>query len=250
MKELADVHCHLNFENFRRDFDDVVRRARVAGVLLIIDSGFDHISNERSISISGVYDGVLHSTLGFSPNRIGKSDHRFVINQILEHQESIIGIGEVGIDLKKAKADYSLQKKIFLEFVSLAEELDKPLIVHARGAEERVYNLLAGKDVRVVFHCYTGSKALASKIVDSGHYISLSTLVCFSKNVQEIALSLEPEHVLLETDSPFLSPDRGRNEPMKVSYAYKKLSEIYSIAIEELSSKLIKNVKEIFDVNP
>ncbi len=248
MRELADVHCHLNFENFKKDLDDVVRRARVAGVLLIIDSGFDYISNERSIGISGMHDGILHSTLGFSPNRIGKSDYRFVVDQILEHQESIIGIGEVGIDLKKAKADYTLQKRIFLEFVSLAEELEKPLIVHARRAEEKVFNLIANRDVRVVFHCYTGNKALARKIADSGHYISLSTLVCFSKNVQEIASSLEPEHVLLETDSPFLSPDKGRNEPEKVRYAYKKLSEITGISVEELSSKLIKNVKEIFDV--
>ncbi len=247
--ELADVHCHLNFDSFNRDRREVLQRALVSGVVFIVDSGFDFPSNERSLRISGEYPDAVHSTLGFSPNRIGKSDPRYVVSQILENRERIIGIGEVGLDLKKAKASYSEQKDVFLTFVDLAEELDLPLIIHARKAEERAFDLIKSRDVVAVFHCYTGSESLVPRIVDSGHYVSLSTLVCFSENVRKIAEIVDEGHLLLETDSPFLSPIKGRNEPANVRMAYETVAEVKGMEVDELSIKLIKNAREVFDVD-
>lgn len=249
MMELADVHCHLNFDSFNRDRDEVIRRAKVSGVVFLIDSGFDYPSNERSLRVSESYEGFVFSSLGFSPNRIGKSDPRYVTNQIEEYRDRIVGIGEVGLDLKKAKASYEEQKEIFLQFVELAEELDLPLIIHARKAEERAFDLIKNRDVVAVFHCYTGSENLVPRIVDSGHYISLSTLVCFSENVKKIAEVIDEERLLLETDSPFLSPIKGRNEPANVRMAYETVAEIKEMEVDELSIKLIKNAREIFDVD-
>lgn len=247
--EFADIHCHLNFDSFNKDREEVIQRAKIAGVVFIIDSGFDYPSNERSLRVSRSHDGFIFSTLGFSPNRIGKSDPRYVVNQIMENGESIVGIGEVGLDLKKAKASYEEQKEVFLMFVDLAEELDLPLIIHARKAEERAFDLIKSRDVVAVFHCYTGSDALISRITDAGHYISISTLVCFSDNVKRIAEVVDVDHLLLETDSPFLSPVKGRNEPANVRMAYETVADIQGIDADELAIKLIKNVREVFDVD-
>ncbi|NOY10606.1 MAG: YchF/TatD family DNA exonuclease [Archaeoglobi archaeon] len=249
MMELADVHCHLNFDSFNRDRDEVVRRAKVAGVVFLIDSGFDYTSNERSLRVSGSYEGFVFSTLGFSPNRIGKSDPRYVANQIEENRDRIIGVGEVGLDLKKAKASYEQQKEIFLQFVELAEELELPLIIHARKAEERAFDLIKSRDVTAVFHCYTGSTSLVGRITDAEHYISLSTLVCFSDNVKRIAEVVDVDHLLLETDSPFLSPVKGRNEPANVKMAYETVASLQGVGVDELAIKLIKNAREVFDVD-
>ncbi len=247
--ELADIHCHLNFDSFNKDRDEVISRAKVAGVVFIIDSGFDYPSNERSLRVSRSHDGYIYSTLGFSPNRIGKSDPRYVVSQIEESRDEIIGIGEVGLDLKKAKASYEKQKEVFMEFVDLAEELDLPLVIHARKAEERAFDLIKSRDVLAVFHCYTGSESLVGRICDAGHYISLSTLVCFSDNVRRIAEVVDVDHLLLETDSPFLSPVRGRNEPANVRMAYESVAELKGVDVDELAIKLIKNAREVFDVD-
>lgn len=244
----ADIHCHLNFDSFSKDRVEVVRRAKISGLEFVIDSGFDYSSNEKSLRISEEHEGYVYSTIGFSPNRIGKSDYRFALSQVYENADRIAGIGEVGIDLKKAQADYETQKYIFLEFLRIAEEIDKPVIIHARKAEERVYELVKGIDVPVVFHCYTGSESLAERIADSGMFISLSTLICYSENVQKIAEVVEPENLFFETDSPFLSPLKGRNEPANVKLAYEKYAEIKGMDLDEVANKLIKNAREVFDI--
>ncbi len=245
----ADIHCHLNFDRFNEDRDDVIRKAKISGLEFIIDSGFDHVSNERSLRISQAYEGYVYSTLGFSPNRIGKSDYRYAIDQIIEFSDRIVGIGEVGIDLKKARAGYEKQKEIFLEFVKIAEEIDKPLVIHARKAEEKVFNIIKNRDVTAIFHCYTGSENLMRRIQDAGFYISLSTLVCFAENVEKIAEKVDIDYLMLETDSPFLSPLKGRNEPSNVKYAYEKISQIMDINNDEVSNKLIKNASHVFDIH-
>ncbi len=247
--ELVDIHCHLNFDSFSGDRDEVIRNAKITGLLFIIDSGFDFLSNERSLRISQTYDGFVYSTLGFSPNRIGKSDYRYAIDQIFKFSDRIVGVGEVGIDLKKAKASYEKQKEVFLEFVKLAEEINKPLVIHARKAEEKVYNIIKDRDITAVFHCYTGSESLVRRIQDSGFYVSISTLVCFASNVKKIVEHISIDNLLLETDSPFLSPLKGRNEPSNVKYAYQKISQIMAIDNDEVSNKLIKNAGQVFDIH-
>ncbi len=243
---IADVHCHLNFDRFKKDRDEVVRRALIAGVVEIIDSGFDHISNEASLKISERYENI-RSTLGLSPNRIGKSDYRFVISQIEENVHRIVGIGEVGLDLKKCPIPLRKQKEIFSKFITLSEELELPLIIHARKAEDKAFDMVKGRDITVVFHCYTGSPNLAEKIVDEGFYISISTLVCISDNVRKVAERIEIENMLLETDSPFLSPFKGRNEPANVIYALKEVATLKESNQEDLAKVIMKNVERVFN---
>ncbi len=176
MIEIADIHCHLNLDRFNRDREEVIRRATISGVVEIIDSGYDFNSNEKSLCISGKYKQV-HSTLGFSPSKIRREDHRFVLGQIRDNRDKIVGIGEVGLDLKKCEVPIEKQKEIFLDFIELAEEIGLPLIIHARKAEDKAFDLIKNMDIKAVFHCYTASPSLAENISNSGFYISISTLV-------------------------------------------------------------------------
>ena len=243
MIEIVDAHCHLDFENFKNDRDEVIRRAKASGVIAVINSGYDYYSNHRTLQIASSY---VFPTLGFSPNRIGKSSVEHVVEQIRENQELIVGVGEVGLDTVKNSIPLKKQKEVFELFISLAEELQKPLVIHARGAEEEAFRMVSGRDVDVVFHCYSGNSRLMKTIEDAGYYVSLSTLVCFSEKHKELARRVDVERLLLETDSPFLSPFRGRNEPAYVIEALKAVSVLQGMEAEELGLVIIRNTQKIF----
>jgi|Deesub1362A_J573_1020465.scaffolds.fasta_scaffold00063_4 TatD DNase family protein len=243
MIEIIDAHCHLDFENFKNDREEVIRRAKAAGVIAVVNSGYDYYSNYRTLQIASDY---VFPTLGFSPNRIGKSSVEHVIEQIRENEKLVVGVGEVGLDVVKNSIPLSKQKEVFELFISLAEELQKPLIIHARGAEEDAFRMISGRDIEAVFHCYSGNSRLMKAIEDTGYYISLSTLICFSGKHKELAKRVDLDKLLLETDSPFLSPFRGRNEPTYVIEALRVVSDLQGIEEEELSSVILENTQKIF----
>jgi TatD DNase family protein len=243
MIEIIDAHCHLDFDNFKNDRKEVIRRAKASGVIAVINSGYDYYSNHRTLQIASDY---VFPTLGFSPNRIGKSSVEHVVEQIRENEKLIVGVGEVGLDAVKNSIPLSRQKEVFEVFISLAEELQRPLVIHARGAEEEAFSMVSGRDVDVVFHCYSGSSRLMKAIEDAGYYISLSTLICFSEKHKELAKRVDVEKLLLETDSPFLSPFRGRNEPAYVVEALNVVSDLQGFEAGELGSIIIGNTQKIF----
>ena len=248
MIEIIDAHCHLDFENYKNDRDEVIRRAKAAGVIAVINSGYDYYSNHRTLQIAQTASDYVFPTLGFSPNRIGKSSVEHVIEQIREHEELIIGVGEVGLDAVKNSIPLNKQKEVFEVFISLAEELQKPLVIHARGAEEEAFKMVTGRDVEVIFHCYSGNSRLMKEIEESGNYISLSTLVCFSEKHKGLARKVDIERLLLETDSPFLSPFRGRNEPAYVVEALKVIAGVQGLKEEELAPVVLRNTQKVFKV--
>jgi len=247
MHELVDSHCHIDFSNFDGDRKEVILRALRDGVIAIINSGYDYRSNERSLDIARDFKEV-EATLGLSPNRIHVDDYRIVVEQIRDNEKKIVGIGEVGLDLLKAKASLEKQKEVFKQFLSLAEELNKPIVIHARKAESIAFDVVKNYDVLAVFHCYSGSEAVMKNIEDAGHYISLSTLVCFSEKHKKLAEKVNLENLILETDSPFLSPFRGRNEPKNVLYAAKFVAEAKGLDLEDVAETTTRNAQKIFKI--
>lgn len=243
MIELIDAHCHLNLDKFNKDRDEVIRRAKAAGVIEIIDSGFDYYSNFRALQLRG---SNIHVTLGLSPNRIPNSDVERTIAQIAENADSIAGIGEVGLDVVKCPLPLEKQKEVFTKFIELAEELEKPLVIHARKSESEALKMISRRYVTAMFHCFSGSIKVMRNIENSNHMISLSTLVCFSQRHQEIASKVNLENLMLETDSPFLSPVRGRNEPANLVFALRKIAEIKEMSNEELATITFRNTQKFF----
>ncbi len=247
MLELVDSHCHLDFSNFNGDREEVVLRAVRRGVVAIVNSGYDFRSNERSLEVSRKFE-IVSATLGLSPNRIHVEDYRTVIDQITDYEDEIVGIGEVGLDLLKARVGLNEQKKVFVEFLKLAEELDKPVVIHARKAENIAYDIVRNYDVVAVFHCYSGSEAVMKNIVDAGHYVSLSTLVYFSEKHKKLARVVELDNLLLETDSPFLSPFRGRNEPGNVYFAAESVAKVKGVELDEVAERTTRNAQKVFKI--
>ncbi len=247
MFELVDSHCHIDFNTFNGDRKEVILRALREGVISIINSGYDYKSNERTLRVSESFEEV-YATLGLSPNRIHIDDYRIVVDQIRDNMDRIVGIGEVGLDLLKAKASLEEQKEIFKRFLSLAEELNKPIVIHARKAESLAFDMVKNYDVVAVFHCYSGSEAVMKNIEDAGHYISLSTLVCFSEKHKKLAEKVDLDYLLLETDSPFLSPFRGRNEPKNVIYAAKAVAEAKGLELADVADATTRNAQKIFKI--
>ncbi|MDI3502750.1 MAG: TatD DNase family protein [Archaeoglobi archaeon] len=245
---VIDSHAHLDFPSFNRDREEVIQRAIERGVL-IINSGIDLGSNKRTLSLFRDLDGVW-ITFGQSPNDL--RDLKAVeknIEFIRRHADDAIAIGEIGLDFYRERREEmrEIQRKVFLNFLNLAEELEKPVVIHAREAEREAFEMIP-EGIKAVFHCYGGTPELAEEIVRRGHLISISTLVCFSKRHQEIARALE-DGFTVETDSPFLSPRRGmRNEPVFVLDAVEKISEIKGVEKEEIERRILRETRKFFEI--
>lgn len=249
--DIIDSHAHLDFPRFDDDRREVIRRARVSGVTEIINAGIDYVTNNSTLVLSKEYD-FIYPILGLGPNRIASLNRRglaAVMSQITQHLEDIAGVGEVGLDYFHCTDERlrDRQRCVLQEFVELAGTIDKPLVLHARCAEE-----VALKMVReckcVVFHCYSGSVEVMRELLDYGFYVSLATLVCFSQHHQRLAEEVPLKRLIVETDSPFLSPRRGRNEPAFLVDAINTLSEVKKTSAVQIASRTAENARKIFGI--
>jgi TatD DNase family protein len=244
--ELIDAHCHLQMNQFSRDRDEVIRRALSTGVVEIVVSGFDSISNYEALKLNSRKG--IHITLGLSPNVRRRENIDFIKSQITENANRIVAIGEVGIDKVKSKMPIEKQREILEEFLFLAEDLDKPVVIHAREAETEVIQILKNFSIECMFHCFSGNPKALRIIQDCGYLISISTMISFSEKVRKIAKEVDVENLLIETDSPFLSPTKGRNEPANLVYALNEVSKQKEMDKEELGLILTGNTRRFYRI--
>jgi TatD DNase family protein len=160
-----------------------------------------------------------------------------------------VGIGEAGLDFRDCKTneERERQSRAFKKVIELAKELDKPLVVHARLAEAEVMKLVRNVD-SVIYHCYSGHVETMQEIVDMGYYISLATLVCFSEHHQVLAEAVPIESLLLETDSPFLSSRKGRNEPAFIVDSIPVVAQLKDMEPAEIAKLTTKNARRAFKI--
>ncbi|ABR56855.1 hydrolase, TatD family [Methanococcus aeolicus Nankai-3] len=256
-----DSHCHIEDKSFNKNRDAIIKNAMNNNVK-IITSGANLGGCERALKIKKDYSDIynIYLTLGFHPCYTNADD--YVINKvydlILKNEKNIVGIGEIGLDINTVNINNpDRQKNIFVKFIDLANELNKPIVVHARGREEECYNTITGSskfnNIISMFHCYSGDIELANKLINAGHYISISTLVCFSELHVNLVKNLELENIVVETDSPYLSPIKGeKNLPTNVIkvvekiYDIKKEEETYNY--DEIVNIIYRNTKILFNI--
>jgi len=244
--KFIDVHAHLDR---LKKVAKVVERARDKGVYIIVSCGIDLDSDEKTIEYIRKYPEVK-GILGLHPLDIASTsekDIKEVISFIRKHKENIIGIGEIGIDMKE-EVNFDEQKKIFEKMIVLAKELDKPVLVHSRKAELECIEILeTHKMKKVIMHCFSGRKALLKRIEDNGWFISIPASIKYSEQFQLFAKLMPLENIFCETDSPFLHPDRERdNEPVNVIESYKKIAEIKKINIKDVCGEISENFEKLF----
>ena len=253
---LIDSHCHLIFENFEGDFDDVVNRWRSKGVKKLLHACVELSEIPKIKSISSSYEEVFYS-VGLHPLDAKKwnSCSKLILKKAIEEDKRIVAIGELGLDLFKNK-DLEIQTNALIPQMELAYEFDLPVIIHCRDASREMIEIcrdLSKKQrcPRGVLHCWSGTSEEMQEFLDLGFYISFSGIVTFPKAypTHECARLVPYDKYLIETDSPFLAPVpyRGkRNEPAYVENVAKALATIRSTSFETIAHESSKNAEELF----
>lgn len=246
---LIDTHCHLGKEDYN-NLDEVINEMK--GIMII--SGCDTRSNKEVLEIVNKYSNV-YGTLGIHPEEIDDiSDNDFTFIEENINNNKIVGIGEIGLDYYFRKDNIDRQKKVLDKQLKLAQKYNKPVVIHSREAIQDTYDILREYDLTGTIHCFSSSLEMAKEFIKLGYKIGVGGIVTFknSKKLREIVSSLDLENILLETDSPYLTPEpfRGqKNKPSNVELVAQKISEIKSISKEEVIDITGENAKKLFDLN-
>jgi TatD DNase family protein len=273
---MIDVHCHLNFHKFKEDYDEVIKRARKKGVTRIINTGTKLDSSQHAIELADTYDD-LFAIVGVHPHHADKlelrQDAEETTNQVdwvkgleeMTKHPKVLGIGECGLDYYSYQSngivDPKLQKEVFEAQIELSHRAEIPLQIHNRQAGEDVIDMLTHhknllQDVPGMFHCFAGSEKVLKDALDLGFYIGFDGNVTYkgiakgeTTDLKDLAKIVPPERLVLETDSPYLTPHpyRGeRNEPQYVIIVAQFIAELKKIPLETLVEQTDKNVYTIF----
>lgn len=267
---LIDSHAHLYFPGLLEDFEGVLKRAIGAGVNYIINIGTDIETSQKALAQAkqALENNIqIYSTIGIHPHDVidsltNTSIQEF-INQLeqlyLNNKEKIIAVGECGLDFSTSPQDdtKNIQIKLFKAQIDLAKKLNLPLIIHCRDAwDEMLNHLCFTSDVvhNGVFHCYSGDLEITKRVLNTPLFISFAGNITYPKNegLRESAKIIPLDRILLETDSPFLAPQKYRgktNEPSFVTEVAKCLSEIKNISLEELVNQTNQNSMKLFNIN-
>ena len=253
---IIDSHCHLTYEPMSSSLDDTIKRANNDGVKYLLTISTEDKSFKNILDIVEKYKSV-YGTYGIHPHEAKK--HKDVrSNHIIENvkkSNKIIGIGESGLDFYYNHSEKKDQISSFLEHIDASQKMNLPLIVHTRSAEEDTYQILKEakyqKDLKILIHCFTGTKEFAFKLLDLGAYISASGVVTFkkSKELAETFKQIPSNRILVETDSPYLAPEplRGKNnEPSYIVHTVKFLSILKNISFKNFSDTTTQNFFNLF----
>lgn len=248
---MIDIHAHLAFPDFDKDRDLVVAKCKKELSAVVVSSA-KYDESLKVLDLASKNKNFLFATLGHHPTE--GDDYEGVLRLIKQNKDRISGVGEAGLDFhfEQDKNKRKEQEEIFQKFIDLAERLKLPLVIHSWDAENECFEAVKDRDLNAVFHCYSGSRELAKEILERGFYISISTQVCFSKNHKKLAKTIPLEKMLLETDAPFLSPNKTENEkrnfPWNIKISAEKIAEIKKVSKEEILESAKNNAVRLFNL--
>jgi TatD DNase family protein len=256
MNLLVDSHCHLDFPEFEAERDDVVARARDAGVGWMLTIGTRATAFDGVLAIAERFENV-YCSVGIHPHEAGReptlSPEHLV--RMAARSPKVVGFGEAGLDYYYDHSPREDQKRVFRIHAAAAREAQLPLIVHTRDADEDTVQILSEEQAAGAFpgviHCFSTGRQLAEKAIELGMYVSLSGILTFprAEALREIVRDLPLERLLVETDSPYLAPvpRRGkRNEPAFVAHTAARLAEIKAVPPDDLARVTTENFFRLF----
>ncbi len=255
---IIDSHCHLDYEPLKSDLNNVLSRARKSGVNYFLTICTTDESFVKILEILKNNSNV-YGTYGIHPHETKKYT-KLSIDSILKNikkDKKIIGIGETGLDFYYSYSEKKAQIDCFIKHIRACQTSSKTLIVHSRSADKETFEVLSSemknKNFKVLMHCFTGSKDFAHKLLDLGCYFSASGIITFknSKDLKETFKSIPKDRILVETDSPYLSPEplRGKpNEPSNIVYTLKCISEIKKETDLSMQNITTKNFFNLFNL--
>ncbi|WP_425446809.1 TatD family hydrolase [Dethiothermospora halolimnae] len=254
---LIDSHAHLDDGRFDKDRDKIIKSLKEDDVDIVINPGADFLSSVKSVNMSEKYDNI-YAAVGIHPHEAkNMGEDTIGLLRDLSKKGKVVAIGEIGLDYHYDNSPRDIQKEKFREQIKLAKELNLPIIVHDREAHKDTYDIISSEydgKLTGVIHSFSSSTEMAKKYIDMGFYISFSGPITFknAKQPKEVAKEISLDHILIETDSPYLTPEphRGkRNEPLNVRYIAGKIAELKGISFEKVMKKTAENTKKLFKIN-
>ena len=251
---MIDSHCHLDHEPLLNNINEVLKRSKDVGIKKLLTicttlKGFNNIKNILTI------DKIIYGTFGIHPHETDNDNiSKNIIVKNIKKNPKLIGIGETGLDFYYNHSKKNKQIDSFKRHIEAALETNLPIIVHSRNAEEETFNILSKykhEKPKILMHCFTGSYNFYKKMEELNSFFSASGIITFnnSQDLQNTFLKIPNNKLLVETDSPFLSPVpmRGKkNEPSFIKYTIKKLAEIKNINMSEMIGITTDNFNKLF----
>lgn len=239
---IIDTHCHLdeyeNIDEIIKEFDGIM-----------ITSGYDDKSNIKVLELVSKYPNV-YGTLGIHPE---EASNNYNLNIILENinNKKIVAIGEIGLDYHYTKENKEKQHELFIKQLDIAKKYNKPVVIHSRDAIGDTYDILSHYNLKGSIHCFSSNTEMALKFIHLGYKIGIGGVLTFKngKKLQEVVNNIDIEDILIETDSPYMTPEpfRGcKNKPKNVYYVALKIAELKGINVNEIISITSMNANEVF----
>ena len=247
---LIDTHCHL-YSEYYSDIDDIVNLAKKSNVNILINNGCDSKSNKEVIDLLDKYKN-MYGAIGIHPEEVENyslDDIKFIEDNL--NNKKVVAIGEIGLDYHYSKENKEKQIKLFELQLDIANKYKVPVIIHSRDATEDTINILRKYNIKGVIHSFSGSLETAKIYIKMGFLLGINGVVTFKNcNLKDILVNIGLNNIILETDSPYLTPVpyRGKqNNPSHILDIAKYISEIFNVSLEEVSIITTKNVLDLYN---
>lgn len=247
---LIDTHCHL-YSEYYSDIDDIVNLAKKSNVNILINNGCDSKSNKEVIDLLDKYKN-MYGAIGIHPEEVDNyslNDIKFIEDNL--NNKKVVAIGEIGLDYHYSKENKEKQIKLFELQLDIANKYKVPVIIHSRDATEDTINILRKYNIKGVIHSFSGSLETAKIYIKMGFLLGINGVVTFKNcNLKDILVNIGLNNIILETDSPYLTPVpyRGKqNNPSHILDIAKYISEIFNVSLEEVSKITTKNVLDLYN---
>lgn len=248
---MIDTHCHI-YSEYYDDISKIIEDISTAGIEKVIVNGFDMKSNLEVLELVKKYD-IVYGALGFHPTELENFNDE-CISWLDKHinDDKIVAIGEIGLDYHYGDTDKIMQQNAFKKQLDIAKKYNKPVIVHSRDAIKDTYDMLSNYEIKGSIHCYSGSLEMAREFIKLGYYIGIGGVCTYknSKNIINVLENVPLSYILLETDSPYLSPEGKRgevNSPANIPIIVNKISEVKNTSNEEVIRITTDNANSLFD---
>lgn len=248
-----DTHAHIDDSRYAEDFQEVITRIKSAGISRVNNIGYDLPSSERSVKLAQEYD-FIYAAIGIHPHDAeGVTEETWHELLKLAKQAKVLAWGEIGLDYYRDLSPRPAQKEVFIQQIKLANQVGLPIVIHDRDAHKDILEIVTAHPPQNggVFHCYSGSWEMAEILLKQGFYLSFAGPVTYknARHTVEVAKYAPLDRILVETDSPYLTPEphRGkRNEPTYVREIVKKLAEIKNLDFEDVAAQTMHNAETVF----
>ncbi|MFW9966158.1 MAG: TatD family hydrolase [Candidatus Thorarchaeota archaeon] len=248
---LFDAHTHIDMKHFQNDREQVISRAKKAGLIGMVTSSIGPGSFRRTLGIVKKHSKYLYHTAGSQASRLTEDEALKIISLIRKYSAEIVAVGEVGLDYHwvKDQNQRKAQEPLFKLFIDLANELKLPLVIHSRKAEARATEILEKHSaVRVLMHCYDGPTEVTKRISDNGWSITLPANFAKYKSRSEAGKVMPLDQILLETDGPYLSPIESRNEPANLTFGCQSLAKLLDLPEEHIAEVTTNNALTFYSL--